>query len=244
MNWRVKGVVAALGLAVAPMTTHAAWSTIGSGTLATGGDETLVSATPDWEPSTFVWTVEFDEDTGQFRYTYKWTFDGSDDPKSVSHFTVEASPSFTDGDIIEVSFVADDGEEGGLDKREVGPDSSSPNDDDGTPLYGIKWETEGEVFAFTASVTTLRAPIWGDIYIKDGGPVEITNAGYAAADPILAFWDGDGTCTGPSLCTGMSGWDWVAVPDTHTVVPEPASLVLMGLGALGLAGYARRRRRV
>jgi hypothetical protein len=51
------------------------------------------------------------------------------------------------------------------------------------------------------------------------------------------------TLVGPNGSTAGSGIDGIAFVPAATGVPEPASLTLLGLGALGLLGYGWRKRK-
>lgn len=80
-----------------------------------------------------------------------------------------------------------------------------------------------------------RAPVWGDFYAKDGvagglGWNEAYNAGFGDPDPMDMPTDG-------------SIGNKILRPDTSTtVVPEPGTMLLMGIGIAG-AGVVRRLRR-
>ncbi|MDX2191902.1 MAG: PEP-CTERM sorting domain-containing protein [Gemmatimonadales bacterium] len=99
------------------------------------------------------------------------------------------------------------------------------NENLGNPIFGVKINTNGGLQG-NVNITFFseRAPMWGDFYAKGGGnPTNtVENIGHDT----------------PS----MNKIDFVATPDTQTVVPEPSSMVLMGTGVLGLVAAARRRR--
>ncbi len=198
-------------------TAYAVVTLVGSGQLATQGAidnndagagaqtaETL-DRVPDtsskWERLTLDWTVEFDDSSNLWTYTYDWEAhgpNGSANP-SISHFTIEASDNFTASDAVSHT---------GPGTFVVGQDGSSEPDDGGVDkLYGIKWDSLSGT-SFMGSVTTARAPIWGDAFIKDG-TVDAVNTGYDAVDPDISQ-------AGNELALNMTDWGWVAVPDTFT----------------------------
>jgi hypothetical protein len=66
-----------------------------------------------------------------------------------------------------------------------------------------------------------------------------------------ATWDNT-TISGLGLTPGTYEWTWGSVANGNAddlkvvipaSIPEPASLTLLGLGAVGMMGYAWRRRR-
>jgi PEP-CTERM motif len=83
------------------------------------------------------------------------------------------------------------------------------------PITGVKFEFGGSS-PYTFSFDSNRAPVWGDIYIKGGSTSYAVNKGV--------------TLHGSSMNT----LDFVARPN-GTAVPEPSSIVLVGLCGAGVA---------
>jgi hypothetical protein len=198
---------------------------MGSRTESSGFVVTIGDWVTDGEDFTFSWDITFDGMTGL--YTYVYTVDGFG-PPDISHLSVAAS----DGRPSTVIFT-EDNVKPGSDPVTVGDLNDgmfgAPSD-----LYGIKFDFgDGPPQSYT--LVTDRAPIYGSFFAKAGADSGAYNFGWD-------FW-GDFLAD-----TSIPGFifdknEWVAVPDTRAqVIPEPSSIVLLGLGGLGLLGFARARR--
>jgi hypothetical protein len=194
-----------------------------------------------WWPATFSWTVTQNQDAS---WTYNYTF--SSTKKSISHLTIEVSPSFTMNDIIAGSFKVLKGSVGDIEIDDFQPHHGS---NPGMPgnLYGIKFDSaEGYEDESTGLVTlqisfdSFRQPVWGDFYAKNGKTSGVANtafnSGFASqdVDPLNAPSDG-------------SVDFHILRPDTlssNPPVPEPSSLVGLGGTLFGSLVFLRRRREV
>lgn len=219
-----------------PLTANAAL--IASGQLSSAGGSISLNNGGAWSPATLDWSVDLT--AGVFTYIY--TFTVPDDSKEISHLSIQVSDDF--GDIVgSCSLVGSSGTGIGDCTGSAAEDPTSPNDEDGSPLFSIKLDnTAGpmggpEVFAVTYTLTTDVAPVWGDFFAKDGGTLTAFNSGYTFADATCAVNPGN---------VGGCGFGFLAVPDSNAGddIPEPSTLLLFGTGLIGLGILSRRRRPV
>jgi len=214
-----------------------------SGTRTTDAGGGLV-ATGSWTAAEGGILLTFEVDFNGSEWSYKYTFANRNGSvplaQNVSHLILEVSENFTNDNI----------------SLDLDPDTFSPGDPSNPNLpadiFGVK--IDGGALDATGSITFTsdRAPMWGDIYLKDG------KFGTAGNQVDTTAWNtGFGTDAIPldlpldaaSIAAGnASNWsnfaDWIPVPDTtSTVIPEASSLVAWGICAAFGAFVAYRRRR-
>ncbi len=162
-----------------------------------------------------------------FHYLYNLTVPSKD----FSHAIFELSDNITPENIDSLIFNM---KVNGVSRSVPDPTLFVPggmgNSNPGLPadIYGIKIELTGT--AVSIAFDSLRAPMWGDFYAKDGK---------SGNHFVYAYNTGFGT--DPGLGT-TNFTPWIAVPDTKVRVPEPTTYLLL-LTALGF-GLALSRRKV
>lgn len=179
------------------------------------------------------WEITFDDDTDLWGYQYTFLDDDPSAPNGapspeLSHWILELSASITTDNIDELilspNFAVDPDA-----PKTYGEAQGNP----GMPadIYGMKTDTGTSDTFNVYTFLSPRAPMWGDVYAKDGGG--------NGAGSVHAYNVGFGT--DPTSST-TDFTNWIRVPDTTNgqgQAPEPGTLLLIGAGLLALS---RRRR--
>ncbi len=226
--------------------TSAAGELVGMRSVAAGQ---LIATDSVWDAAVIAWNV-VSQPGDLFQYTYTLTGfggdygDDDDDDDDDDDGELHAAIRHFD---IDISNDVPDGFGGSTDPTAVmdamfGPDLGSlvpidPLDvlfgDFGGIIGALKLdvgtETTSSVYQFLSS----RSPVYGHVFVKNGGTVTLQNAGLT--DPLSDV---------PGDFIVRPNGPVNDIPDDQILVPEPSTFVLTLLGALALFGYLAAVRRV
>jgi hypothetical protein len=195
-----------------------------SGSLTGGGGG--LTATDGWDSSStqITWDVSENAD-GTWHYSY--TFEVP--VKALSHIIFEVSDTFRMDDFVAGSLIGAGTFALGT-YNEAGPGKSNP--DLPAPTYGLKFESFASGTAWTVEFDTMRTPMWGNFYAKDGAdqvgtPPETKIEVYAFNADFPNVGDIN------RYAAEAPGY-FIAIPDTRVPLPGAVLLGLLGLTAAGL----------
>ncbi len=181
-----------------------------------------------WDDFSIGWSVTLDAGV----YHYEYTFGGLSG-KALSHVILDLSDNCTATNQCVYNTAYNVAGTPQLSFGTFGSGPGQPGFPIGTSITGVKFDSLPDGVS-TIGFDSLRAPMWGDFYAKDGRDSSTGAWNYAYNWGLIDL----------EICRNASFY--VAVPDTTgSGVPEPGSWLLMVSGGLmlGLGVWRRAGRR-
>jgi len=196
-------------------------------------------STPDGVDGSGLWAENFkiewhvdlqSDDSWWYRYLITEMDGSSLDPGALSHWIVEVSPGSDRSEFW--GFNGGPIEIGNWETQAGFPFENGMKLD-----YGVNGQTEWSFYSW-------RSPVWGDFFAKDGkaGDNSAAKSADGAGDEWNLAWNTGFLDPDPTDAPADGSIAYkILRPDTETVIPEPTTLGLLGLG---LVGFALGRRRL